>query len=142
MHLLVFALLSSALLSSFLLFVTISFSSLSFFYFCMFFFRLNPLSWIDNKDAWRTFDGNSDHIPTHAESQHMQIHQKEGLVDMIIDVQNVSWTRGVLTLLNNVSWRVNEGEHWALLGLNGSGKTTLLNMITGYQWPTKAPFPY
>ncbi|MEK3786367.1 MULTISPECIES: ABC transporter ATP-binding protein [Paenibacillus] len=56
---------------------------------------------------------------------------------MIIDVQNVSWTRGVLTLLNNVSWRVNEGEHWALLGLNGSGKTTLLNMITGYQWPTK-----
>ncbi|MFC9710731.1 ABC transporter ATP-binding protein [Paenibacillus sp. NPDC056933] len=56
---------------------------------------------------------------------------------MIIDVQHVSWKRGPITLLNDVSWRVNEGEHWALLGLNGSGKTTLLNMITGYLWPTE-----
>ncbi|MNW40568.1 putative ABC transporter ATP-binding protein YlmA [compost metagenome] len=56
---------------------------------------------------------------------------------MMIDVRNVTWTRGALTLLNDVIWRVNEGEHWALLGLNGSGKTTLLNMITGYLWPTK-----
>ncbi|WP_405154432.1 ABC transporter ATP-binding protein [Paenibacillus sp. FSL K6-0108] len=56
---------------------------------------------------------------------------------MIIDVQHVTWQRGPITLLNDVSWRVNEGEHWALLGLNGSGKTTLLNMITGYLWPTE-----
>ncbi|HBU83795.1 MAG TPA: ABC transporter ATP-binding protein [Paenibacillus sp.] len=56
---------------------------------------------------------------------------------MIIDVQHVTWKRGPITLLNDVSWRVNEGEHWALLGLNGSGKTTLLNMITGYLWPTE-----
>ncbi|WP_440114535.1 ABC transporter ATP-binding protein [Paenibacillus sp. QZ-Y1] len=56
---------------------------------------------------------------------------------MIIDVQHVTWKRGPITLLNDVSWRVNDGEHWALLGLNGSGKTTLLNMITGYLWPTE-----
>jgi iron complex transport system ATP-binding protein len=56
---------------------------------------------------------------------------------MIIDVQHVTWKRGPITLLNDVNWRVNEGEHWALLGLNGSGKTTLLNMITGYLWPTE-----
>ncbi|MIP45693.1 molybdenum ABC transporter ATP-binding protein, partial [Salmonella enterica] len=36
---------------------------------------------------------------------------------MIIDVQHVTWKRGPITLLNDVSWRVNEGEHWALLGL-------------------------
>ncbi|PAD30471.1 ABC transporter ATP-binding protein [Paenibacillus sp. 7523-1] len=56
---------------------------------------------------------------------------------MIIDVQHVTWKRGPITLLNDVSWQVNDGEHWALLGLNGSGKTTLLNMITGYLWPTE-----
>ncbi|WP_427179561.1 ABC transporter ATP-binding protein [Paenibacillus sp. TC-CSREp1] len=56
---------------------------------------------------------------------------------MMIDVQHVTWKRGPLTLLHDVSWRVNKGEHWALLGLNGSGKTTLLNMITGYLWPTE-----
>lgn len=56
---------------------------------------------------------------------------------MIIDVRHVTWKREHLTLLHDVSWRVNKGEHWALLGLNGSGKTTLLNMITGYLWPTE-----
>ncbi|WP_145408996.1 ABC transporter ATP-binding protein [Paenibacillus xylanexedens] len=58
-------------------------------------------------------------------------------MNMMIDVQHVSWRRGALTLLNDVSWSVRKGEHWALLGLNGSGKTTLLNMITGYQWPSE-----
>ncbi|SET90975.1 ABC transporter ATP-binding protein [Paenibacillus sp. NFR01] len=55
---------------------------------------------------------------------------------MIIDLHQVTWTRGANTLLSNVDWQVRPGEHWALLGLNGSGKTTLLNMITGYLWPT------
>lgn len=59
------------------------------------------------------------------------------VTDMMIDVQHVTWKRGPLTLLNDVTWQVGDGEHWALLGLNGSGKTTLLNMITGYLWPTE-----
>lgn len=32
-------------------------------------------------------------------------------------------------ILDNVSWTVNRGEHWALLGHNGSGKSTLLSLI-------------
>ncbi|QTH40952.1 ABC transporter ATP-binding protein [Cohnella sp. LGH] len=54
----------------------------------------------------------------------------------IIEVDNLSWRREQKTLLHNVNWTVNKGEHWAILGLNGSGKTTLLNMINGYLWPT------
>lgn len=57
--------------------------------------------------------------------------------DMIIDINNVSWDRENKSVLDNVSWKVQEGEHWCLLGLNGSGKTTLLNMINGYIWPTE-----
>ncbi len=55
---------------------------------------------------------------------------------MIIDMQHVSWRRETGTIINDISWQVQPGEHWCLLGLNGSGKTTLLNMINGYIWPT------
>lgn len=55
---------------------------------------------------------------------------------MIINLKNVSWKRDGRWILQNLSWQVNNGEHWCLLGLNGSGKTTLLNMINGYIWPT------
>lgn len=54
----------------------------------------------------------------------------------IIELENVSWTRGREELLRNVNWTVKAGQHWALLGLNGSGKTTLLNIINGYIWPS------
>lgn len=56
---------------------------------------------------------------------------------MIIDIQNVSWEQNNNKILEQISWKVNEGEHWCLLGLNGSGKTTLLNMINGYIWPSE-----
>lgn len=55
---------------------------------------------------------------------------------MVIQLKNVSYQRQKKTILKNINWTVNEGEHWALLGLNGSGKTTLLNIINGYIWPT------
>ncbi|QJC53910.1 ABC transporter ATP-binding protein [Paenibacillus albicereus] len=54
----------------------------------------------------------------------------------MIELKQVTWKRERLTLLDEVSWRVRPGEHWALLGLNGSGKTTLLNIVCGYIWPT------
>ena len=57
-------------------------------------------------------------------------------MDSIINLQNVSIKRGNALLINNVSWQVRKGEHWALVGLNGSGKTTLLDIINGYIRPT------
>lgn len=56
---------------------------------------------------------------------------------MIIDLQHIIWERDDRTILNDVSWQVEKGQHWCLLGLNGSGKTSLLNMVNGYQWPTR-----
>ncbi len=53
----------------------------------------------------------------------------------VISVKDIVWVRDGKHILNNVSWEVTKGQHWALLGLNGSGKTSLLKMITGYQWP-------
>lgn len=54
----------------------------------------------------------------------------------VINMKDVSWRREGKEILRDVHWQVNEGEHWAVLGLNGSGKTTLLNMVNGYIWPT------
>jgi iron complex transport system ATP-binding protein len=34
-------------------------------------------------------------------------------------------------LVRDVDWRVQPGEHWAVLGKNGAGKTTLLKTIVG-----------
>ncbi|GIP34341.1 ABC transporter ATP-binding protein [Paenibacillus sp. J2TS4] len=58
-------------------------------------------------------------------------------MENVIDMQGVYWNKGSQVLLNNVSWTVRPGEHWAMLGLNGSGKTTILNMINGYIWPSQ-----
>jgi molybdate transport system ATP-binding protein len=34
-------------------------------------------------------------------------------------------------IIDNINWRVNEGENWAVLGRNGSGKSTLLKLAYG-----------
>ena len=39
-------------------------------------------------------------------------------------------------ILESIDWRVERGEHWAILGANGSGKTSLLRALTGYLPPT------
>jgi len=58
-------------------------------------------------------------------------------MDAVIEIVDVSWKREHKEILSGVNWRVDQGQHWAILGLNGSGKTTLLNILNGYIWPTK-----
>ena len=53
----------------------------------------------------------------------------------ILELSNVTHIAGATTILNDVSWEVRPGDHWALLGPNGSGKTTLLRIATGLLWP-------
>lgn len=54
----------------------------------------------------------------------------------VLDIQNVSVRRGRKSLLNDVSWRVNEDERWVILGPNGAGKTTLLQIAAARLFPT------
>lgn len=55
---------------------------------------------------------------------------------MILDIKNVSIRRDSKYILRDISWSIEDGQHWVVLGLNGSGKTTLLNMINGYIFPS------
>jgi iron complex transport system ATP-binding protein len=41
------------------------------------------------------------------------------------------------TLLDDIDWRVNYGEHWVILGPNGAGKTTLLSLVAAVRHPTE-----
>ena len=49
----------------------------------------------------------------------------------MIKFENVSFSYGEHTVLDNVSFEINEGEQVGLIGANGAGKTTILHTITG-----------
>lgn len=55
----------------------------------------------------------------------------------MIHIENIHLYRNDKKILNDLSWHVQKGQHWAILGLNGSGKTTLLKVINGYIWPNE-----
>ncbi|MCE9625969.1 MAG: ABC transporter ATP-binding protein [Deltaproteobacteria bacterium] len=46
------------------------------------------------------------------------------------------WIRREIPILKGVSWRIDPGQHWVILGPNGSGKTSLLGALTAYMTPT------
>jgi iron complex transport system ATP-binding protein len=54
----------------------------------------------------------------------------------ILNVSRLRVERGDTVILDGLSWRVRQGEHWAILGANGSGKTSLLSALTAYLPPT------
>ena len=49
----------------------------------------------------------------------------------LVQMTNVNVAWGDNHVLKDLSWTVNQGEHWLIRGPNGSGKTTLLELITG-----------
>lgn len=53
-----------------------------------------------------------------------------------MEFSNVSFIRDKKPVLKDVSWKVKDGEHWAVIGNSGSGKTSMLMMAAGYLWPT------
>ena len=55
----------------------------------------------------------------------------------VVQFNHVSFIRNHKTILNNVSFRIDKGQHWAIIGPNGSGKTSLVSIINGYHQPSK-----
>ena len=54
----------------------------------------------------------------------------------VLDFAEVTVRRGEATLLDRVSWRVEEDDRWVVLGPNGAGKTTLLQVASAQIHPT------
>ena len=54
----------------------------------------------------------------------------------LIELKNVSFQYENTHALNNISFKVDEGDFLAIIGPNGSGKSTLLKLILGLEKPT------
>ena len=54
----------------------------------------------------------------------------------VLEVSNLHIRRSGIRILQDISWHIQQGEHWVMLGANGSGKTSLLSALAGYLTPT------
>ena len=50
---------------------------------------------------------------------------------MLLTVRNIAKTYGAVTVLDQVTFALERGEHVGLVGANGAGKSTLIRIITG-----------
>jgi iron complex transport system ATP-binding protein len=55
----------------------------------------------------------------------------------VLAFAGVSVVRSGNTLLDDITWEVEEGERWVVLGPNGAGKTTLLQLAAARIHPTR-----
>jgi iron complex transport system ATP-binding protein len=54
-----------------------------------------------------------------------------------ICLDEVSFVRRQRLILDRITWDIQPGDNWVVLGANGSGKTTLLQLLAGYLWPSQ-----
>jgi iron complex transport system ATP-binding protein len=57
--------------------------------------------------------------------------------DFVFVADGIDLVRDGRVLLDQVTFAVRPGEHWALLGPNGAGKSTLLRVLATYAHPTR-----
>jgi len=62
-----------------------------------------------------------------------------GPIPPLLDFQNISVMRGGKVVLDDVTMRIQAGEHVAILGPNGCGKSTLIKTITRECYPLARP---
>jgi iron complex transport system ATP-binding protein len=54
----------------------------------------------------------------------------------VVELAGVSIVRGGATLLEGITWTVEDSDRWVVIGPNGAGKTTLLQIISAQLHPT------
>ena len=52
-------------------------------------------------------------------------------INSLIEFENVSLSYGNRLILDNINFKINEGQIFGMLGPNGVGKSTIFNLITG-----------
>lgn len=61
---------------------------------------------------------------------------EEGIVSSLIKFDNVSFSYGKNSVLQDIDLSVEKGEFLAVLGYNGSGKSTMAKLINGILVPS------
>ena len=52
-------------------------------------------------------------------------------INSIVEFENVSLSYGNRQIIDNINFKINEGQIFGMLGPNGVGKSTIFNLITG-----------
>ena len=52
-------------------------------------------------------------------------------INSVVEFENISLSYGNRLILDNISFKINEGQIFGMLGPNGVGKSTIFNLITG-----------
>ena len=56
-------------------------------------------------------------------------------INSVIEFNNISLAYGNRLILDNINFKINEGQIFGMLGPNGVGKSTIFNLITGLITP-------
>ena len=70
-------------------------------------------------------------VPEPRDKVELMAFAKRRLGKTVIELENVSFSLGDRTLLDDVTWRIGPGDRIGLVGVNGSGKTSLLRLLAG-----------
>ena len=52
-------------------------------------------------------------------------------INSVVEFDNISLAYGDRLILDNINFKINEGQIFGMLGPNGVGKSTIFNLITG-----------
>jgi molybdate transport system ATP-binding protein len=85
---------------------------------------------------------NRDEYLQRAAHHHQENKHQEGLnawlqlgqfpdISELVEIRNGRVQYGSRVILEDINWKIERGERWAVSGANGAGKSTLLSLITG-----------
>lgn len=74
----------------------------------------------------------------HKEIETEKIEERES----IAEVNDVTFAYDAISVLKNVSFRINQGERIAFVGKNGAGKTTMARLLCGFHRPTSGKIQF
>jgi len=62
--------------------------------------------------------------------------------DVILAVDNISLSFGVMKVLDSISFNIKRGEIRSIIGPNGAGKSSMLNVINGFYHPQQGSITF
>ncbi len=67
---------------------------------------------------------------------------ERNLDEVILAVDNISLSFGVMKVLDNISFDIRRGEIRSIIGPNGAGKSSMLNVINGFYHPQEGSITF
>ncbi len=67
---------------------------------------------------------------------------ERNLGEVILAVDNISLSFGVMKVLDDISFDIRRGEIRSIIGPNGAGKSSMLNVINGFYHPQEGSITF